>query len=95
MDRTGQALALPDRLHAAAVVQGRTGSLIETGELRALALTATGDEAGAVTTLAEALLLAGPSTDLRRRGPADGRAARAVRRGPARRPGCGAVPLAP
>ena len=59
-DRPGQALALLDRLHAAAVVQDRTGSLIETGALRALALAATGDEAGAANTLAEALMLACP-----------------------------------
>ena len=59
-DRPGQALALLDRLHAAAVTQGRTGSLIETGALRALALAATGDEAGAVTALAGALTLACP-----------------------------------
>ena len=57
-DRPGQALALLDRLHAAAVAQSRTGSLIETGALRALALAATGDEAGAITTLAETLTLA-------------------------------------
>ena len=59
-DRPGQALALLDRLHAAAAAQDRTGSLIETGALRALALAASGDEAGAVTTLAGALLLACP-----------------------------------
>ena len=59
-DRPGQTLALLDRLHAAAKAQGRTGSLIETGALRALALAATGDEAGAVTALTEALLLACP-----------------------------------
>ena len=59
-DRPGQALALLDRLHAAAVAQGRTGSLIETGALRALALAAADDEAAAVTALAEALLLACP-----------------------------------
>ena len=59
-DRPGQALALLDRLHAAAKAQNRTGSLIETGALRALALAATGDEAGAVTTLAEAFALACP-----------------------------------
>jgi len=58
--RPGQALALLDRLHTAAVAQGRTGSLIETGALRALALAATGDEAGAVTALAGALTLACP-----------------------------------
>jgi LuxR family transcriptional regulator, maltose regulon positive regulatory protein len=59
-DRPGQALALLDRLHAAALAQGRTGSLIETGALRALALAAAGDEAGAVTALAGALALACP-----------------------------------
>ena len=59
-DRPGQSLALLDRLHAAAKAQNRTGSLIEIGALRGLALAATGDEAGAVTTLAGALLLAGP-----------------------------------
>jgi len=59
-DRPGQALALLDRLHAAAAAQDRTGSLIEIGALRALALTASGDESGAVTTLAGALALACP-----------------------------------
>jgi ATP/maltotriose-dependent transcriptional regulator MalT len=59
-DRPGQALALLDRMHAAAAAQGRTGSLIEIGALRALALTASGDESGAVTTLAGALALACP-----------------------------------
>jgi len=43
---------LLDRLYAAAAAQDRTGSLVETGALRALALTASGDDAGAVTTLA-------------------------------------------
>jgi LuxR family transcriptional regulator, maltose regulon positive regulatory protein len=64
-DRPGQALALLDRLHAAAKAQNRTGSLIETGALRALALAATGDEAGAVSTLAGALLLACPQGHVR------------------------------
>ena len=64
-DRPGQALALLDRLHVAAVAQGRTGSLIETGALRALALAATGDEAAAVTTLAGALALACPQGHVR------------------------------
>jgi LuxR family maltose regulon positive regulatory protein len=59
-DRPGQSLALLDRLHATAEAQNRTGSLIEIGALRALALAATGDEAGAVTTLAGTLLLARP-----------------------------------
>ena len=58
--RPGQALALLDRLHAAAVTQDRTGSLIEIGALRALALAASGQEAAAVNALAEALTLACP-----------------------------------
>ena len=57
-DRPGQALALLDRLHAAARVQDRAGSLIEIGTLRALALAATDEQAAAVTALAGALLLA-------------------------------------
>jgi LuxR family maltose regulon positive regulatory protein len=64
-NQPGQALALLDRLHAAAAAQSRTGSLIEAGALRALALAATGDEAGAVTALAEALLLACPQGHVR------------------------------
>ena len=64
-DRPGQALALLDRLHAAAEAQDRTGSLIETGALRALALAAAGDEAGAVTALAGALMLACPQGHVR------------------------------
>ena len=56
----GQALALLDRLHAAAITQDRTGSVIEAGALRALAMAACGDEAGAVAALAEALTLACP-----------------------------------
>ena len=59
-DRPGQALALLDRLYAAAVAQDRTGSLIEIGALRALALAASGEEADAVTALAGALTLACP-----------------------------------
>jgi LuxR family transcriptional regulator, maltose regulon positive regulatory protein len=59
-DRPGQALALLDRLHAAAEAQDRTGSLIETGALRALALAATGDETGAIAALAAALALGSP-----------------------------------
>ena len=88
-DRPGQALALLDRLHAAAAAQDRAGSLIEIGALRALALAATGEEAAAVTALAGALTLACPQgyvTGLRRRGPADGRAAEPADRGPAHRP---------
>ena len=56
----GQALALLDRLHAAAAAQDRPGSLIEAGALRALALAAAGEEAEAVAALARALTLACP-----------------------------------
>ena len=48
------------RLHAAAVAQGRTGSLIEIGALRALALAASGEETVAETVLAEVPLLGCP-----------------------------------
>ena len=58
--RPDQALALLDRLHAAAVSRDRAGSVIEAGALRALALTAAGDEAAALTALATALTLACP-----------------------------------
>ena len=56
----GQALALLDRLHAAAAAQDRIGSVIEAGALRALALAASGEESGAVAALADALTLACP-----------------------------------
>jgi len=56
----GQALALLDRLYAAAVAQDRIGSVIEAGALRALALAASGEESGAVAALADALTLACP-----------------------------------
>ena len=61
-DRPGPALALAllDRLHAAAAAQARAGSLIETGALRALALAARGEQAAAVAALAAALTLACP-----------------------------------
>ncbi len=59
-DRPGPALSLLDRLHAAAAAQDRTGSLIEAGALRALALAASGQEAAAVAALARALTLACP-----------------------------------
>jgi ATP/maltotriose-dependent transcriptional regulator MalT len=58
--RPGPALALLDRLLAVAAAQGRTGSLIEAGALRALALAADGKEAAAVSALAGTLLLACP-----------------------------------
>jgi len=59
-DRPDRALVLLDRLHAASAAQDRVGSLIEIGALRALALAATGNEAGAVTALAGTLLLGCP-----------------------------------
>ena len=58
--RPDQALALLDRLCAAAESQQRTCSIIEVMAVRALALAATGDAAGAMTALARALVLAYP-----------------------------------
>jgi LuxR family maltose regulon positive regulatory protein len=54
----GPALALLQRLLGAAASQGRTGSIIEIQALRALALAARGDHAGADGALTEALILA-------------------------------------
>ena len=59
-DDPGRALSLLDRLHAAAAAQGRTGSLIEVGALRSLALAAAGAGDEAVAALAGALTLACP-----------------------------------
>ncbi len=59
-DQPGQALTLLGRLHAAAVSQGRAGSVIEADTLRALALAASGQETAAVAALAKALTLACP-----------------------------------
>ena len=58
--RPGQALALLDRLYAAAVNQDRIGSVIEAGALRALALAGCGHDADAVAALADVLSLACP-----------------------------------
>jgi len=58
--RPAEALALLDRLYAAAVAQDRVGSMIEAGALRALALAACGQDADAVDALAEVLTLACP-----------------------------------
>ena len=63
--RPGQALALLDRLDAAAAAQDRAGSLIEIGALRALALAASGRESAAIDALAGALTLACPQGYLR------------------------------
>ena len=54
----GPALTLLQRLLDAAASQGRTGSIIEIQALRALALAARGDHAGALGALTEALTLA-------------------------------------
>jgi LuxR family transcriptional regulator, maltose regulon positive regulatory protein len=59
-DQPADALALLDRLHAAAAAQDRGGSLIEIGALRALALAGSGDADRGVDVLAEALTLACP-----------------------------------
>ena len=56
----GPALTLLQRLLDAAASQGRPGSIIEIQALRALALAANGDHAGALGALAEALTLACP-----------------------------------
>ena len=54
-DCPAQAVALLERLHAAAAAQNRAGSVIETQALRALALAASGEEAGVVDVLAGVL----------------------------------------
>ena len=59
-DRPSPALALLERLLAAAVSQDRTGSVIEIQALRALALAAAGEETRAVDVMAAALALACP-----------------------------------
>jgi LuxR family maltose regulon positive regulatory protein len=64
-DRPGPALTLLQRLLATAVSQGRTGSVIEIQALRALALAARGDHAGALGALAEAVTLACPQGYIR------------------------------
>src|SRR5262249_42418791 len=56
----GPEVAVRERLHEAAAVQDRTGSMIEIRELHALALTTMCDEHAAVGTLARALTLACP-----------------------------------
>jgi LuxR family maltose regulon positive regulatory protein len=61
----GQALRFLERLHTSAAAAGRTGSLIEIQALQALALAAQGDEAAALTALAQALILACPQGYLR------------------------------
>jgi LuxR family maltose regulon positive regulatory protein len=58
--RPDQALALLDRLEAAAAAQHRTGSLIEIHALRAVTFAALGDDAGALAALACALRLGCP-----------------------------------
>jgi LuxR family maltose regulon positive regulatory protein len=58
--RPRPALALLDRLHAAAAAQGRPRSQVEAGALRALALAAAGADTDAVTAHTDALTLARP-----------------------------------
>ena len=58
--RPAQAVSLLERLHAAAVAQNRTGSIIEIQTLLGLALAASGEEAVAADALAGALTLACP-----------------------------------
>ena len=60
-----RALGLLERLHAQAVGQGRTGSVIEIRALQALARHASGDEPAGLAALAEALTLATPEGYLR------------------------------
>jgi len=64
-ERPFEALVLLDRLRAAAIAQDRTGSVIEAGALRALALAACGQEADAVNALADVLTLACPQGYIR------------------------------
>jgi LuxR family maltose regulon positive regulatory protein len=59
-NRPGPALTLLQRLLATAASQGRIGDVIEIQALRALALAAHGDQAGALGALAEAVTLARP-----------------------------------
>ena len=59
-DRPGPALTLLQRLLATASSQGRIGNVIEIQALRALALAAHGDRAGALGALAEAVTLGRP-----------------------------------
>jgi LuxR family transcriptional regulator, maltose regulon positive regulatory protein len=59
-NRPGQALALLDRLRAAAAAQNRVGSRIEAEALRALALASGGAQAEALSALSETLILACP-----------------------------------
>ena len=64
-DRPDPALALLERLRAAAAAQDRTGSIIEIQALQALALAAAGDGDAAVDALAGALILACPQGYIR------------------------------
>jgi LuxR family transcriptional regulator, maltose regulon positive regulatory protein len=59
-DRPGPALTLLQRLLTTAASQGRIGNVIEIQALRAVALAARGDHAGALAALAEAVTVACP-----------------------------------
>ena len=63
--RADRARSLLDRLHAAAVAQHRARSVIEIQALQALALAASGDEAAAITALADALVRGCPQRYVR------------------------------
>jgi LuxR family maltose regulon positive regulatory protein len=63
--RADRALCLLDRLHALAVTQKRTGSVIELRALQALSLAALGREAAALGALASAVTLAHPRSYVR------------------------------
>jgi LuxR family maltose regulon positive regulatory protein len=64
-DAPDRALGLLERLHAQAVGQGRTGSVIEIRALQALSRHASGDQPAGLAALAEALTLAAPEGYLR------------------------------
>jgi LuxR family transcriptional regulator, maltose regulon positive regulatory protein len=64
-DRPREALVLLERWLAAAVDAGWTASTIQISVLQALALAASGDQAGALRTLASALALASPQQYVR------------------------------
>ncbi len=64
-DHPDEALALLERLHAAAARQQRTASLLEITAVRALALTTAGDDESALQAVRDALELAGANGHVR------------------------------
>jgi LuxR family maltose regulon positive regulatory protein len=83
----GRALTLLQRLLDAAADEGRAGSIIEIQALRALALAARGDHAGALGALTEALTLACPQGYVRVFADEGGPMRALLARLPAARPG--------